>query len=133
VSGVFIFQVAIISRGKILSEPIYKPNSVSRKSRLWSFIWSRPRGRDLATNPRVIMRRTTSCSPTWSCTGWGLHSSQCYHRDWWSFTPPFHLYPENGIVCSLLHFPYPGTEVPEPLPLGGILSCGVRTFLPIRQ
>ena len=31
VSGVFIFQVAIISRGKILSEPAYKPNSVSRK------------------------------------------------------------------------------------------------------
>ena len=34
-----------------------------------------------------------------------------------------------GVVYFLLHFPCSPTSVGELLPLGGILPCGVRTFL----
>ena len=28
--------------------------------------------------------------PIWSCSGWGLPSSRCHHRDWCALTAPFH-------------------------------------------
>jgi hypothetical protein len=30
--------------------------------------------------------------PIWSCSGWGLPSSRCHHRDWCALTAPFHPY-----------------------------------------
>lgn len=70
----------------------------------------------------------------------GFASSPARARDWWSLTPPFHLCPAiGGVVCSLWHFPYSRPRLDrsgrrqEPLPLGGAVSCGVRTFLPPLQ
>jgi len=67
----------------------------------------------------------------------GFASSPAHTGDWWSLTPPFHLYPAaGGAVCSLLHFPYSQLwyqSIPDrqkSLLLGGAVSCGVRTFLP---
>ncbi len=34
--------------------------------------------------------------PIWPCSGWGLPSSRCRHRDWCALTAPFHPYPARG-------------------------------------
>jgi hypothetical protein len=31
----------------------------------------------------------------WSCSGWGLPSSRCHHRDWCALTTPFHPYQDT--------------------------------------
>jgi len=46
--------------------------------------------------PGSIGRATLNRFPIWSCTGWGLPSSQCHHRDWWALTSPFHPYHQNA-------------------------------------
>jgi len=66
--------------------------------------------------------------PIRSCTGWGLHSSRHYGRDWWSLTPPFHpCLNRRYTFCCTFHIPT--SKKPGLLPLGGILFYGARTFL----
>jgi len=51
---------------------------------------------DASSNlPGSIGRAALKRFPIWSCTGWGLPSSRCRHRDWWALTSPFHPYPEK--------------------------------------
>ncbi len=40
--------------------------------------------------------------PIWSCSGWGLPSSRCRHRDWCALTAPFHPYQHTQ--CSGMPF-----------------------------
>jgi len=86
---------------------------------------------DASSNlPGSIRRAAFKRFPIWSCTGWGLPSSRCRHRDWWALTSPFHPYPEkffqlSRAVCFLLHFPW---GRPRSL-LATTLPCGARTFL----
>jgi len=56
--------------------------------------------------------------PYASCYGQGLPSYSCYHKHWWSLTPPFHLLPPKWFSYSLLHLPsdYSGHR------LDGVLS-----------
>jgi len=42
--------------------------------------------------PESFRRATLQRSPIWSCSGWGLPSFRCHHRNWWALTSPFHPY-----------------------------------------
>ena len=41
--------------------------------------------------------------PIWSCSGWGLPSSRCRHRDWCALTAPFHPYQSTRHSGSPFH------------------------------
>ena len=57
-----------------------------------------------ASSDRTRRHRASNSFPTfshlrewerlsiWSCSRWGLPSSQCHHRDWCALTAPFHPY-----------------------------------------
>ena len=82
---------------------------------------------DLPGNRADHTRRRTVCSPTWSCSGWGLPCRRVLPPTRCALTAPFHPYRRSRAwaVCFLWHFPW--ARAPQALP--GTPSCGARTFL----
>ncbi len=54
--------------------------------------------------------------PIWPCSGWGLPSSRCHHRDWCALTAPFHPYParrRGGLLSVALSVGLPPLAVSQ--------------------
>ena len=54
--------------------------------------------------------------PIWPCSGWGLPSSRCHHRDWCALTAPFHPYParrRGGLLSVALSVGSPPLAVSQ--------------------
>jgi hypothetical protein len=67
-------------------------------------------------------RRSDTCVPgrrrlpIWPCSGWGLPSSRCRHRDWCALTAPFHPYParrRGGLLSVALSVGLPPLAVSQ--------------------
>jgi len=120
---------------KISARPARKPNSVTRAG------YPKPRSTIIhlgcmlpytsSNLPGNIGRTALKRFPIWSCTGRGLPSFSSHLENWCALTAPFHpclcAKMAPSAVYSLLHFPSRYRDST----LWSVLSCGVRTFLPV--
>jgi len=69
--------------------------TISRVLSLGSYLSRRMVTHTLKRDTNANLMALWDFLPCASCYGQGLPSYLCYHRYWWSLTPPFHLWPSK--------------------------------------